>query len=87
MDFSVETIRTDKEVDFSEIFKGYCPFCNSKDIKKRSSHNRNVQELGTPFEKVVVFLTIRTYECQSCKKQFTPEDPLNPLNMKLPKQS
>ena len=85
MDFSVDTIRTEKEVDFSEIFKGYCPFCNSKEVKKRSSHNRNVQELGTPFEKIVVFLTIRTYECQACKKQFSPEHPLYPPNYEVSK--
>jgi len=85
MDFSIETIRTEKEVDFSEIFNGYCPFCESKEVKKRSSHNRNVQELGTPFEKVVVFLTIRTYECQACKKQFTPEHLLYPPKYEVSK--
>jgi len=85
MDFSVETIKTEKEVDFSEIFNGHCPFCNSKDVKKRSCHNRNVQELGTPFEKVVVFLTIRTYECQLCKSQFTPEHPLYPPKYEVTK--
>lgn len=78
MDFSTPVKRTDKEIDINEIFDGYCPFCNSKEIKKRSSYIREIQEIGSPLEKIIIFLTTRTYKCKSCKGQFSPEHPLYP---------
>ncbi len=85
MDFSVETKKTDKEIDINEIFDGYCPFCYSKQVNKRSSRVREIQELGSPLEKVVVYLTVRTYECQSCTRQFSPEHPFYPPNYDVSK--
>jgi len=83
MDFNKQIRTTEKDIDINEIFDGICPFCNSTNIKRRSSKIRKLQELGSPLEKIIIFLTVRTYECTSCTRQFTPEHPFYPPKYKV----
>lgn len=78
MNFGKPVRITEREIDINDVFDDLCPFCNSKEIKKRSSYVRRIQDLGSPLEKILIFLTVRTYDCIDCKGQFTPEHPFYP---------
>ena len=85
MDFTTDAKWTIKEIDINEIFDKKCPFCKSTDIKQRSSRIRKVQDLGSPLEKVTINLTVRTYDCLACERQFSPEHPLFPPDYEVSK--
>lgn len=85
MDFPINRNQTTKELDIIDLFNGKCQFCDSKDVFTRSSYERTIQEMGTPSEKITVFLKMRTFECKACNKQFTLENPKYPNKMEYSK--
>ena len=72
-------IREHSDADF---FPDKCPFCHASDIKRHTYNIRTIQELGTPricrrvrYERVY-------FKCKNCKKVFSIEHPLIPINSK-----
>ena len=85
MKFPINVNKISKELDAIDLFEGNCQFCDSRDVITRSSYVRTIQEIGTPSEKVTVFLTMRTFECKLCNKQFKLEHPKYPSKMEFSK--
>jgi len=61
MEFPINVNQISKELDIIDLFDDNCQFCDSRDVITRSSYVRTIQEIGTPSEKVTVFLTMRTF--------------------------
>jgi hypothetical protein len=78
MDFDVILQITKRGREPKDFFDGKCPFCGKSHIIIRSSYKREIPDMGTPLEKVIVSLKVCLYYCQDCKATFTPEDPLFP---------
>ena len=78
MKFDPEIKQTEKIIQLKDYFSMKCPFCDSKNIKIRSSRTRIIQDLGSPFEKVIIKLKVAYVSCSDCKAKFTPEHPFFP---------
>ncbi|MHA1799551.1 MAG: hypothetical protein ACTSVY_13980 [Candidatus Helarchaeota archaeon] len=57
-----------------------CPLCNSLDIVRNGSYIRDIQDLGSIHEKVVIRLESVTLKCKSCENIFHHELEEFPLN-------
>jgi transposase len=75
-DYPVET--NYKIISLEDYFDEQCVFCDSMAIFRRSSRVREIPDLGSMKEKVIVKLTVVRIECKKCKSAFTPEHPRYP---------
>ena len=62
-----------------KVFKGFlksnycsCPHCNSKNILKNGSRERNIKFIPFQNYNVELNLSIQRYICKDCKKTFSP---------------
>ncbi len=55
-----------------------CPFCNSDKIIIRTSHKRNISELGNISKEQHVELQVATFKCENCGCKYTPQHPEYP---------
>ena len=62
-----------------KVFKGFlksnycsCPHCNSKNIVKNGSRERNIKFIPFQNYNVELNLSIQRYICKDCKKTFSP---------------
>ena len=78
MDFGIPVRTTYKDIRSDDYFEGQCPFCDSKRLDIRTSRIREVLDLGSTSEKVMVRLDVVTFHCKKCDRLFTPEHPLYP---------
>ena len=78
MKFDVPVRTTHKIITHDEYFDGICPFCSSTDMITRTSRYREIPDLGSPVEEVIVRVEVATYFCKDCKMYFSPEHPLYP---------
>ena len=67
-----------KDISYEDFFDKKCPFCGSKDLIIRTSRVRELPDLGSTVEKVIVRLAVTTFHCKGCGETFTPEHPLYP---------
>jgi len=78
MDFSLPVHTTYKDIRSDDYFSGQCPLCGSTRLTIRTSRIRELLDLGSTSEKVIVRLDVVTFRCKKCTGQFTPEHPLYP---------
>ncbi|MHA1168475.1 MAG: hypothetical protein ACTSRU_11680 [Candidatus Hodarchaeales archaeon] len=78
MKFDKPVKRVFKDISHEDFFDGKCPFCGSTDLVTRTSRVRELADLGSTVEKVIVRLVVTTFRCKECSKTFTPEHPLYP---------
>ena len=52
-----------------------CPFCDSDKIIIRTSHKRNISELGNISTEQYVELHVATFKCENCGCKYTPQHP------------
>ncbi len=85
MEFDKAMRTTFKDIDVFDYFDNICPQCSSRDLIIRSSRIRNVQDMGTPLEKVVARVRMVNFECKVCNFKFSPEHPLYPSKFEYSK--
>ncbi len=85
MKFDSEIKKTERNIKIKDYFSMKCPFCDSKNIKIRSSRIRKIQDLGSPFEKVTINLKVAYITCSDCKAKFKPEHPSFPPKLEYSK--
>lgn len=78
MKFDKPVKRVIKDIGHEDFFDGKCPFCGSTGLVIRTSRVRELPDLGSTVEKVIVRLAVTTFHCKKCGKIFTPENPLYP---------
>jgi transcription elongation factor Elf1 len=78
MDFSRPRKKVRKVIEPSEYCDGTCPRCGSKDTYTRTSHVREIPDMGSTREEVTAALRAATLACSACGAMFTPEHPLYP---------
>ena len=66
IDFNFNIRTRYREIDLPEFFNGACPFCESDHVIIRSSRWRELPDLGSPFEKLIVRLKEAYMYCQEC---------------------
>jgi hypothetical protein len=81
IDFNFNVRTRYREIDLPEYFNGTCPFCESNQVIIRSSRWRELPDLGSPFEKMIVRLKEAYIYCQDCGATFTPEHPAFPPDL------
>lgn len=81
MDFGQKIRTIIREIVPKDYFDGKCPFCNKSHLIIRSSYIRELPDLGSPLEKIIVKLKVCLFHCQDCQAEFTPEHPLFPPKM------
>ena len=62
-----------------KVFKGFiksdyctCPYCNSKNIVKNGSRERNIKFIPFQNYNIELNLTVQRHICKDCKKSFSP---------------
>lgn len=78
MEFGIPVEKVFKDIEPGDFFDGACFQCGSKDIFIRTSHLREIPDMGSTVEEVVARLRSATYVCHACGATFTPEHPLYP---------
>jgi hypothetical protein len=78
MDFSRPRRTTRRQIEPRDYCDGTCPKCASKDTYIRTSHVREIPDLGSTVEEVLAVLRSATFVCRRCGSTFTPEHPLYP---------
>jgi len=78
MDFSRPRKMVRKAIEPGEYCDGTCPKCGSTDTYIRTSHVREIPDMGSTREQVTAALRVPTYSCHTCGEVFTPEHPLYP---------
>ncbi|MHA1727959.1 MAG: hypothetical protein ACTSWY_04430 [Promethearchaeota archaeon] len=78
MNFNSEIRTTIRTIPLKDYYSMICPFCDNPNTIIRSSYTRKIQDLGSPFEKIIVHLKVAYIKCPSCKAKFTPEHPSYP---------
>ncbi len=67
-----------KAIEPGEYCDGTCPKCGSTDTYIRTSHVREIPDMGSTREQVSAALRVPTYACHTCSGVITPEHPLYP---------
>ena len=78
MNFRLPTRTIYRDYSLDTYFDGKCRSCGSARVITRSSYVREVPDIGSTVEKVIVRLKVCLVLCQDCGAQFTPEHPLFP---------
>lgn len=52
-----------------------CPFCKSRKISIRTSHERTIFELGNIDTRRIVKLHTATFQCEKCGRKYIPQHP------------
>ena len=75
MDFSKCVKKEIVKISVMEYAPNTCPFCNSDEIKIRTSHKRNISELGNISKEQQIELHVATFKCKGCGCKYTPQHP------------
>ncbi len=78
MDFSCPRQPVRKNIEPSDYCGDTCSKCGSKEIYIRTSHVREIPDMGSTREQIVAALRVPTYACRACGASYTPEHPLYP---------
>ena len=78
IDFSDEITIVEKNIPLEEFFDWLCPFCFSKKIIRKNTSQRTILDLGTPLEKVLVYVPAINFLCNDCGYAFSPTHPNYP---------
>jgi predicted RNA-binding Zn-ribbon protein involved in translation (DUF1610 family) len=75
MDFSKCVEKEIVKISAKEYAPNACPFCGSNAIKIRTSHKREISELGNIDTRKLVELHVATFKCEDCGCKYTPQHP------------
>lgn len=78
MDFSRPRQKVRKTIEPGEYCDDTCPKCGSKDTHIRTSHVREIPDMGSTREEVITAFRVATLACHACGITYTPEHPLYP---------
>lgn len=75
MKFDRKNKVTVKEIDNCQLNDRKCHNCNSKKVIIRSSYIREIQDMGSPSEQILIKLKMNNFLCKECGFKYTPEHP------------
>ena len=78
MDFNHARQTTRKRIEPKDYCNGKCTKCGSTDTYIRTSHVREIPEMGTTVEEVIAEVRAPTFVCRACGATFTQEHPHYP---------
>lgn len=73
MDFTKCVKKEIREISAEQYAPKTCPFCESENIKIRTSHKRDISELGNTYTELHVELHVATFKCENCECKYTPQ--------------
>jgi len=75
MDFTKCVKKEIVKISVEQYAPKKCPSCGSNEITIRTSHKRNISELGNINTELYIELHVATFECEKCGCKYTPQHP------------
>ena len=75
MDFTKCVKKEIRKISIEQYAPKACPFCGSHEITIRTSHKRDISELGNLNIESHIELHVATFKCEDCDCKYTPQHP------------